>query len=129
MFHVYVTPAQSQREVYTECKRSILCRMQDAGAILQYLAEHDVQVGFARPESLSQKFEAAADAGSVSVLSNTILLDARKSVENMADDLARRVRVLIQAPKPNVMEQFLFDRMGVVYGRFMKLEQKDGLTP
>lgn len=129
MFHVRAVNTAETSSLYTEVKRNILCRMDDAGDILRFLAAKDVTVLFVTPEGVSGAFNAAADAGSLSVMSNAILLDLRKPMEAQADDLARRTRALIQAPAPNGLEQFLHDRLGVTYGRIMRLEQRDGFTP
>ncbi len=126
MFHVREFASSDTNGLYTECKRNILSRMPDAGNILQFLAAQDITVSFVVPAGLSQAFGKSADAGSLSILDKHIYLDRRKTVEQLADDLARRTRVLMQAPQPNGVERFLHDCMGVTFGRFMKLEQKNG---
>ena len=126
MFHVIAAPPADTRSLYTEVKRDILQRMADAGDILQFLAAKNVTVRFAQPARLSKSFNEAGDAGSLSVIGNSIFLDARKTIPQLADDLARRTRVLMTAKAPNALERVLFERAGITFGRIMTLEQRDG---
>ncbi len=126
MFHVTATPQTDSRSLYTEVKREILRGQADAGDILQFLAAREVDVRFTRPASLSKTFNTAGDAGSLSIMDNSIFLDARKTIPQLADDLARRTRVMMNAKAPNALERALHDRAGITFGRIMRLEQRDG---
>ncbi len=129
MFQVKPIHPDEMRVRYAEVKRDILKRIPDAEHILRYLAAKDVAVFFVQPNGVSGAFNDKADAGSLSVMDNRIFLDARKPLEQQADDLARRARAMIAAPAPNALERFLHERMGISYGRIMKLEKRDGFSP
>lgn len=127
MFHVRSLNQKETNSHYTAVKRHVLNSAADAGNILRYLAEKNVTVLFVKPEGISNSFNnAAVDAGSLSVLGNSIFIDMRKTLEQQADDLLRRTRALIGAPKPTRTETFLYQGLGVVYGRMMRLEDNDG---
>ena len=123
LFHVTLLNSNDTRRRLTQVRQQILAREADAGAILTYLAGGGVTVRFCRPAGLSARFNAARDAGGLLALEKQVFLDARKSDSQLADDLARRTRALMNAPAPHALERFLNDALGVTYGRFMKLER------
>jgi hypothetical protein len=130
MFHVKAENAEETKVHLAKVKLIVKDQMPDAEDILRYLAANEVKVQFVAPGGASKAFNsAAADAGSLSVLDNRIFIDARKLLEQQANDLARRTCALMAAPKPNRLERFLHDRVGIVYGRMMRLENRDGINP
>ena len=123
MFHVKILSGEETISLVRECKREILRRAPDAGKILQFLTAREITVKFAQPAGLSRIFQDESDAGSVSVFEKCITLDGRKPIAALAGDLACYARILMRAPEPNAFERLLFERLGITFGRFMKLEQ------
>jgi hypothetical protein len=124
MIYVRSIPAEEARVKYRDCKWDILQHAPDATSLLEYLAAEDIRVDFVEPAGFSAAFQQKAEAGFLAILDKHIALDDRKSTSDLAKDLAHCARLMMQAPKPNALELFLFRHMGCTFGRFMKLEMK-----